>query len=791
MINYINQNRGRLVGRNNNVCPPLIFAFDTIAELSFQFIDDRQQIQHLDPSELSGLYFAGSLKLGEQSYNLLFLSKDYTIENDTVTFSTETYTIPYLEKIRKPNTEIWIEMGQISLDKKRVLMRSNALAFPRCYSSGNDPLPIDTENFYTKEETQELLAQNLAESKDYTDSKIAEIDLDSYATDADLQAAKTELEGDIALKQDKITSENKLPYSLISDTPAIPTKTSELTNDSGFQTAQDVQNAISGKADTSALNAHTSDNTIHVTAADKTAWNGKLDPSALNGYATEQYVDGQVSGKADQSALTAHTSDTEIHTTALEKAAWNAKASEADLQIVSGAVDEKLEAPSGGTAGQVLTKTETGSEWADSQGGEEVNPAYVELEDKTVSTPATFEVDFNGKQIQKYSLEDAASGSIAFTVKNSGASGDGYAPTVELQIPVSGEISTITLPEGAQVVDMPASLTGELSNDRIKKGITYHDLVFRNEKNFAGHWQTYVSHGYSFQELQEYDYFWLEAREDDSTVSCDNFNASYNLSSSFDKLTWTALTGSTIVTGVSAGTKIYFIGNTTTLGSTSLGAGWYLYSDKKYAIGGKILSLYSEWIEPVTLTNDNDLSRWQKGEHLLEECSVDFGPVKFTRSMFHECSNLSALSDGFSCPNTTNTASMFISCYKLSVTPVGFSCQNATSTYYMFYNCSILSALSDGFSCPNTTNAERMFQNCPSLTTIGNNVKIANGENATTTDNTNMDKSKIITIGANFEWFTNATFDGTWDPALGIRNVFPNATSVGSGWRVYNHYDGE
>lgn len=37
-------------------------------------------------------------------------------------------------------------------------------------------------------------------------------------------------------KQDKITSSNKLSYSLISDTPEIPTKTSDLTNDSGFIT---------------------------------------------------------------------------------------------------------------------------------------------------------------------------------------------------------------------------------------------------------------------------------------------------------------------------------------------------------------------------------------------------------------------------------------------------------------------------------------------------------------------------------------------------------------------------
>ena len=38
----------------------------------------------------------------------------------------------------------------------------------------------------------------------------------------------------LALKQDKITSQNKLSYNLISDAPNIPDKTSDLTNDSGF-----------------------------------------------------------------------------------------------------------------------------------------------------------------------------------------------------------------------------------------------------------------------------------------------------------------------------------------------------------------------------------------------------------------------------------------------------------------------------------------------------------------------------------------------------------------------------
>lgn len=59
-------------------------------------------------------------------------------------------------------------------------------------------------------------------------------------------------------------------------------------------------------------NVHVSNTTIHVTAEDKQAWNGK----------------------ADASALTAHTGDTTIHVTAEDKAKWDAvtgKANDADV----------------------------------------------------------------------------------------------------------------------------------------------------------------------------------------------------------------------------------------------------------------------------------------------------------------------------------------------------------------------------------------------------------------------------------------------------------------------------
>ena len=59
----------------------------------------------------------------------------------------------------------------------------------------------------------------------------------------------------------------------------------------GYQTATDVLNAISGKADTSAvtsvnnaLTAHTANTEIHVTVANKNAWNAKLDASDVEGF---------------------------------------------------------------------------------------------------------------------------------------------------------------------------------------------------------------------------------------------------------------------------------------------------------------------------------------------------------------------------------------------------------------------------------------------------------------------------------------------------------------------------
>ena len=65
----------------------------------------------------------------------------------------------------------------------------------------------------------------------------------------------------------------------------------------------DIREALETKADASALTTHTGNGDIHVTAAQKTAWNGK----------------------ADASALTTHTGNSNIHVTAAQKTTWNNK----------------------------------------------------------------------------------------------------------------------------------------------------------------------------------------------------------------------------------------------------------------------------------------------------------------------------------------------------------------------------------------------------------------------------------------------------------------------------------
>ena len=225
-MNYININKKRLVGRNNQqLTNQIIIDYSTIEDISFQLINDQNQIQEI--SDLSGLYLAGSIGIGKQSYELLFLSKEYTVTPENIiVFSLDTYTTNYLNYIKKKNTEINIEIGQESLNTKKVILRDYALACPRVYVSGLSPQEIESKNFYTKTEVDELFSDL------FIPTKVSQLENDSgfisgyTETDPIYTADKPS----IALKSELFSGS----YNDLTDKPSIPSKTSDLTNDSGF-----------------------------------------------------------------------------------------------------------------------------------------------------------------------------------------------------------------------------------------------------------------------------------------------------------------------------------------------------------------------------------------------------------------------------------------------------------------------------------------------------------------------------------------------------------------------------
>lgn len=140
--------------------------------------------------------------------------------------------------------------------------------------------------------------------------------------------------------------------------PTVPTSNTAFTNDAGYITedalsgyaessavTEEISAAVSGKADSSAvtevsdaLTAHTANTTVHITAAERTAWNAKSDFSGSYndltdkptiptvptsntaftndaGYITsgeaQTQIDNSISGKVDASTYTAYTAATD------------------------------------------------------------------------------------------------------------------------------------------------------------------------------------------------------------------------------------------------------------------------------------------------------------------------------------------------------------------------------------------------------------------------------------------------------------------------------------------------
>ena len=154
MITYISTLSKRIVGRNNNVVPTMQTDFDTSTSAQFQFVTPQNKIQ--DISFTSGVYFAGSVKMNPSADEMLWLCKDFTVEDNVLTFTgIDTYTSGYFKHIKKKDTPINVEIGIYDGDDKQVLLRDTALANPRVYLDEVDPHAIELGEYATREWIEE------------------------------------------------------------------------------------------------------------------------------------------------------------------------------------------------------------------------------------------------------------------------------------------------------------------------------------------------------------------------------------------------------------------------------------------------------------------------------------------------------------------------------------------------------------------------------------------------------------------------------------------------------------
>lgn len=131
-----------------------------------------------------------------------------------------------MNEIKKRNTEIQIELGYNTSGIQKVLLRDYAFAQPRVYIEGLNPSKVNFADYYTKGEVDELI-KNVD-----VPTKVSELENDvgylTGYTEADPIFSATS--GQFELKSEAFDGD----YNSLTNKPTIPTKISELQNDSGF-----------------------------------------------------------------------------------------------------------------------------------------------------------------------------------------------------------------------------------------------------------------------------------------------------------------------------------------------------------------------------------------------------------------------------------------------------------------------------------------------------------------------------------------------------------------------------
>jgi len=418
----------------------------------------------------------------------------FSRDGDDVTFTLDLRTSKlrdFVSSIRKP-MPIWLQVVRGVGGKYETVLLDDVLALPSVIDGSmtvydGDPikslidakmdkpqaegtdgqvLTMDADGHYAWQDLPEIPEQEQADWTETDDTKKSFIlhkpELANVAT--------TGSYNDLTDKPELFSGD----YNDLTNKPTIPTKTSDLTNDSDFQNGTQVSTAIStaiaGKADKSELPTKTSDLTndsdfqtgTEVSTAISTAIANKADKSTtLAGYgitnaytktevdskvasvfhykgSVQTYADLPSTGQEVGDVWNVVTADATHGIKAGDNVAWtgsgwdvlageidlSAYATKAELSTVAttGDYDDlsnkpdlslKLDAPTvAGTVGQVLTKTATGQEWADTVAEEapdylcfealEANSSVALNKVNTPFNPITLETSADGENWTAY-----------------------------------------------------------------------------------------------------------------------------------------------------------------------------------------------------------------------------------------------------------------------------------------------------------------------------------------------------------------------------------------------------
>ena len=203
--------------------------------------------------------------------------------------------------------------------------------------------------------------------KNTISNKANTTDLTAHTSDTDIHVTSNEkTKWDSKLDSNALTGYATETFVTTKITEAATSGKVDLT---GYAKTVEVDNKLASKADKTEipnisnlatkdeLSTHTGNSSIHITASEKTAWNNKLDTSALDAYTTTDDLNSALALKANKDELfsgdyndltnkpvipdtsnfatkgqlNVHTSDADIHITNTERTLWNNKLDNTDL----------------------------------------------------------------------------------------------------------------------------------------------------------------------------------------------------------------------------------------------------------------------------------------------------------------------------------------------------------------------------------------------------------------------------------------------------------------------------